>query len=130
MATIFSKIISGVIPSIKVDETESCLAFMDINPVQKGHVLVVPKVEVDEFYRLEDEDLMNLTCFAKRISLAMTKTFNKRIVMWAEGLEIPHAHFHLLPITSGRDFIFDYPRLKLSTDELTAIANSIKINLN
>ncbi len=127
--TLFTKIIRGEIPSVKVAENETCLAFMDINPLKVGHLLVVPKVEVDEFYELEDRDLTNLVLFAKRISLAMKKTFDTRIGMWMEGLEVPHAHIHLMPIESGRDFIFNYPRLKLSQDELREIANRIILNL-
>jgi histidine triad (HIT) family protein len=129
MPSIFTKIIQGEIPSIKVAETDTCLAFMDINPLKKGHVLVIPKVEVDEIYELEDKDFIDLNLFAKKISLAMKKTFKKRIGMWVEGLEVPHAHIHLLPIENGNDFVFNYPRLKLSTEELTDIANSIKINI-
>ncbi len=127
--TLFTKIIRGEIPSVKVAENETCLAFMDINPLKEGHLLVVPKVEVDEFYELEDRDLTNLVLFAKRISLAMKKTFDTRIGMWMEGVEVPHAHIHLMPIESGRDFIFNYPRLKLSQDELREIANRIILNL-
>lgn len=127
--TLFTKIIRGEIPSVKVAENETCLAFMDINPLKEGHLLIVPKVEVDEFYELEDRDLTDLILFAKKLSIAMKKTFNARIGMWVEGLEVPHAHIHLMPIESGRDFIFNYPRLKLSQDELREIANRIILNL-
>ena len=127
--TLFTKIIRGEIPSVKVAENETCLAFMDINPLKEGHLLIVPKVEVDEFYELEDRDLTDLILFAKRLSIAMKKTFNARIGMWVEGLEVPHAHIHLMPIESGRDFIFNYPRLKLSQDKLREIANRIILNL-
>jgi len=127
--TLFTKIIRGEIPSVKVAENETCLAFMDINPLKEGHLLIVPKVEVDEFYELKDRDLTDLILFAKRLSIAMKKTFNARIGMWVEGLEVPHAHIHLMPIESGRDFIFNYPRLKLSQDELREIANRIILNL-
>jgi histidine triad (HIT) family protein len=127
--TLFTKIIRGEIPSVKVAENETCLAFMDINPLKEGHLLIVPKVEVDEFYELKDRDLTDLILFAKRLSIAMKKTFNARIGMWVEGLEVLHAHIHLMPIESGRDFIFNYPRLKLSQDELREIANRIILNL-
>ena len=127
--TLFTKIIRGEIPSVKVAENETCLAFMDINPLKEGHLLIVPKVEVDEFYELKDRDLTDLILFAKKLSIAMKKTFNARIGMWVEGLEVPHAHIHLMPIESGRDFIFNYPRLKLSQDELREIANRIILNL-
>jgi len=126
--TLFTKIIQGEIPCVKLAETDSCIAFMDIHPLKKGHVLVVPKVEVDEIYALDDKDLTDLCLFAKKISIAMKKTFNTRIGLWVEGLEVPHAHIHLLPIENGRDFIFDYPRLKLSQGELSEIANEIFLN--
>jgi histidine triad (HIT) family protein len=128
MASIFTKIIKGEIPSIKVAESETCLAFMDINPLKKGHVLVIPKVEVDEIYELEDRDFIELSLFAKKISQAMKKTFNSRIGMVVVGYGVPHAHIHLLPIEGEQDINFDNPKLKLSTEELTEIANSIKIN--
>ena len=130
MASIFRKIVLGEIPSIKISETEACLAFMDINPLKKGHVLVIPKIEVDEIYELDDAIYSELNLFAKKIAKALKKTFNSRIGMWVEGLEVPHAHIHLMPIESGRDFIFDYPRLKLSTEELQKIAENIKSNYN
>lgn len=130
MASIFTKIISGEIPSIKVAENDSCLAFMDINPLQRGHVLVIPKVEVDEIYELEDKDLIELTLFAKKISQAMKKTFAKRIGQVVVGYGVPHAHIHLLPIESEQDISFDIPKLKLTSEELSEIAELIKINLN
>lgn len=129
MSSIFTKIIKGEIPSIKIAETESCLAIMDINPLQIGHVLVIPKVEVDEIYDLNDNNLTDLNLFAKKISLAMKKTFNKRIGMVVLGLEVPHAHIHLIPIIGENDIRFDNPKLKLSTEELTEISELIKINL-
>lgn len=129
MASIFTKIILGELPSVKVAETDTCLAFMDINPLKIGHVLIVPKIEVDEIYELDEDIFSELNLFAKQIALAMKKTFNSRIGMWVEGLEVPHAHIHLMPIASGRDFIFDYPRLKLSPEELQKIADNIKSHL-
>jgi histidine triad (HIT) family protein len=129
MPSIFTKIVLGEIPSVKVYETETCLAFMDINPFKKGHVLVIPKIEVNEIYELEDSLFIELNILAKQIAKAMKKTFNTRIGMWVEGLEVPHAHIHLLPIESGKDFVFDYPRLQLSQDELKEIANRIALNL-
>jgi histidine triad (HIT) family protein len=129
MASIFTKIVLGELPSVKVAETNNCLAFMDINPYKIGHVLVIPKCEVDEIYELDEDVFSDLNLFAKKIATAMKKTFNSRIGMWVEGLDVPHAHIHLLPIESGRDFIFDYPRLKLSTEELQKIADNIKSHL-
>lgn len=129
MSSIFTKIIKGEIPSVKVAETNTCLAIMDINPIQKGHVLVIPKVEIDEIYDLNDKDLTDLNLFAKKISLAMKKTFNKRIGMVVLGLEVPHAHIHLIPIIDENDIRFDNPKLKSSTEELTEISELIKINL-
>lgn len=130
MSSIFTKIIKGEIPSVKVAETNICLAFMDINPLQIGHVLVIPKVEVDEIYDLNDKDLIDLNLFAKKISLAMKKAFNKRIGMVVLGLGVPdHAHIHLIPFVKESDIMFSNPILKLTTEELTIIAESIKINL-
>lgn len=129
MASIFTKIILGEIPSVKVAETATCLAFMDVNPLKKGHVLVIPKTEIDEVFELDDVLFSDLNLFAKSIAKAMKNSFNSRIGMWVEGLAVPHAHIHLMPIESGRDFIFDYPRLKLSTEELKEIANNIKSHL-
>lgn len=129
MASIFTKIILGELPSVKVAETNSCLAFMDINPYKIGHVLVIPKCEVDEIYELDEGVFSELHLFAKQIALAMKKTFNSRIGMWVEGLDVPHAHIHLMPIESGEDFIFNYPRLKLNEGELQKIADNIKSNL-
>ena len=88
------------------------------------------KIEVDEIYELDDAIYSELNLFAKKIAKALKKTFNSRIGMWVEGLEVPHAHIHLMPIESGRDFIFDYPRLKLSIEELQKIAENIKSNLS
>lgn len=129
MSSIFSKIITGEIPCVKVAENERCIAFMDIHPLKNGHVLVVPKNEIDEFYELEDIDLSELILFSKKICKAMKKTFQMRIGMFAEGFEVPHAHIHLFPMRDGGDFIFNYPRLKLTQEELQEIANSIKTNL-
>jgi histidine triad (HIT) family protein len=126
MASIFTRIVQGEIPSIKVAESETCLAFMDINPLKKGHVLVIPKLEVDEIFELDNALYTDLNLFAKSIAKAMKKVFNSRIGMWVEGLEVPHAHIHLMPINSGRDFVFNYPRLKLTQEELKEIAEEIK----
>lgn len=130
MPSIFTRIVLGELPSIKVAETDLCLAFMDIRPLKKGHVLVIPKVEIDEVFELEDNIFTELNIFAKRIAQAMKRTFHSRIGMWVEGLEVPHAHIHLMPIESGADFVFNYPRLQIGTEELKAIAESIRLNLD
>ncbi len=129
MSSIFSKIVQGVIPSVKVAENEFAFAFMDIFPLRKGHVLVVPKVEVDEIYNLPEKDYTELAKFAKELASAMRKAFNMRIGMSVIGLEIPHAHIHLIPIETANDINFNQEKQKASTDELQKIADSIKSHL-
>lgn len=126
MSSIFSKVIQGVIPSVKVAENEFAFAFMDIFPLRKGHVLIVPKVEVDEIYNLPEKDYTELNSFAKEIAIAMRKAFNMRIGMSVIGLEIPHAHIHLIPIETANDINFNQEKQKASTDELQKIADNIK----
>ncbi len=126
MATIFSKIIAGEIPSYKVAENEQFYAFLDINPLVKGHTLVVPKREVDYIYDLSDEELAAMHVFAKHVALAIQKAFPCRKVGEAViGLEVPHAHIHLIPMQKESDILFSNPKLKLSDDEFKAIAESI-----
>ena len=126
MATIFSKIIAGEIPSYKVAENEQFYALMDINPLVKGHTLVVPKREVDYIYDLSDEELAAMHVFAKHVALAIQKAFPCRKVGEAViGLEVPHAHIHLIPMQKESDMLFSNPKLKLSDDEFKAIAESI-----
>ncbi len=129
MSSIFSKIVQGVIPSVKVAENEFAFAFMDIFPLRKGHVLVVPKVEVDEIYNLPEKDYTELAKFAKQLASAMRKAFNMRIGMSVIGLEIPHAHIHLIPIETANDINFNQEKQKASTDDLQKIADSIKSHL-
>lgn len=130
MRSIFSKIITGEIPSIKIAENETCFAFLDIFPLRKGHVLVIPKVEVDEFFDLDVEILQELIAFSKTISIAMKKTIVcNRIGMAVLGLEIPHAHIHLIPINNSNDINFVQEKLELSQEELESIAEKIKNNL-
>ena len=126
MATIFSKIIAGEIPCYKVAEDEKNFAFLDINPVNKGHVLVVPKTENDYIFNLSDEDYTSLTNFARKIAKAMEKAIEcKRIGVTVIGLEGPHAHIHLIPIIEEKDMYFNKPKLTLPAEEMQAIANAI-----
>ena len=126
MATIFSKIVAGEIPSYKVAEDDKFYAFLDINPLVKGHTLVVPKKEVDYIYDLSDEELAAMHVFAKHVALAIQKAFPCRKVGEAViGIEVPHAHIHLIPIQNESDMLFSYPKLKLSDEEFKSIAERI-----
>jgi histidine triad (HIT) family protein len=124
--TIFSKIISGEIPSYKIAENDKFFAFLDIFPLVKGHVLVVPKIEVDKFFDIPDDLIGELLLFAKPIAKAIEKTFPcNRCGISVVGLEVPHAHLHLIPINSADDLNFNRPKLKLSGDELKEIQKKI-----
>lgn len=126
MATIFSKIVAGEIPSYKVAEDDKFYAFLDINPLVKGHTLVVPKKEVDYIYDLSDEELAAMHVFAKHVALAIQKAFPCRKVGEAViGLEVLHAHIHLIPIQNESDMLFSNPKLKLSDEEFKSIAERI-----
>ena len=126
MATIFSKIVAGEIPSYKVAEDDKFYAFLDINPLVKGHTLVVPKKEVDYIYDLSDEELAAMHVFAKHVALAIQKAFPCRKVGEAViGLEVRHAHIHLIPIQNESDMLFSNPKLKLSDEEFKSIAERI-----
>ena len=127
MATIFSKIIAGEIPSYKVAENDQFYAFLDINPLVKGHTLVVPKREVDYIFDLSDEELAAMQVFAKSVALAIQTAFPCRKVGQAViGLEVPHAHIHLIPIQKESDMLFSNPKLKLTAEEFEAIAQAIQ----
>jgi len=127
MASIFSKIVKGEIPSYKIAEDESYYAFLDIAPLAKGHTLVIPKKEVDYLFDLDDETLAGLNVFAKRVAKAIDKSIPcKRVGVVVLGLEVPHAHIHLIPLNSEADASFSKPKLKLSTEEFVAIAEKIK----
>jgi histidine triad (HIT) family protein len=127
LATIFSKIASGEIPCYKVAEDENYFAFLDINPLTKGHTLVIPKKEEDYLFRLDDPTYVGLMLFAKKIALAIQKSVPcKRIGMAVIGLEIPHAHIHLIPINNESDMNFKNPKLQLSSEEMTEIASAIR----
>ena len=127
MATIFSKIIAGVIPSYNIVEDDRFYAFLDINPMTKGHTLVVPKQETDYIFDLDDALLADMVIFSKRVALAIEKAIScKRVGMMVIGLEVPHAHIHLVPIQREGDLNLSNPKLKLSNDEFIEIADKIK----
>lgn len=126
MASIFSKIIAGDIPSHKVAENDAFFAFLDINPVAKGHTLVVPKQEVDYIFDIEDDVLKEMMLFAKKVGLAIEKAIPcNRIGISVIGLEVPHAHIHLMPINKLHDMSFEKTRLEFSSEEYSDIAKSI-----
>jgi len=126
MASIFSKIISGEIPAYKVAEDDLFIAFLDISPMVKGHTLVVPKVEVDKIFDLDAEYLEHMMLFARPIALAIEKAFDcARCGISVIGLEVPHAHMHLVPINHADDLNFTRPKLTLNSDELSASLEAI-----
>ncbi|WP_321334416.1 HIT family protein [uncultured Bacteroides sp.] len=126
MATIFSKIIAGEIPCYKVAENDKFFAFLDINPLVKGHTLVVPKQEIDYIFDLADADLAAMHVFAKNISRAIELAIPcKRVGVAVMGLEVPHAHIHLIPINKESDMIISNPKLKLTDQDFATIAESI-----
>jgi histidine triad (HIT) family protein len=127
MPSIFSRIINGEIPAWKVAESERFLAFLDVNPLAKGHTLIVPKVETDYFFDLSDEEITSIMLFSKKVATAMRSTLPcLRIGMSVIGLEVPHAHIHLVPLNSMGDINFSNSRLNLSVEEMEAIAASIR----
>ncbi|MDR3119266.1 MAG: HIT family protein [Mediterranea sp.] len=126
MATIFSKIIAGEIPSYKIAEDDKFYAFLDIKPLMTGHTLVIPKQEVDYIFDLDDETLSAMHVFAKRVARAIEKAIPcKRVAVLVLGLEVPHAHIHLVPISKESDIIISKAKLKLSNEEFTATAKAI-----
>jgi histidine triad (HIT) family protein len=126
MASIFSKIIAGDILCYKVAESENCLAFLDINPITKGHLLVIPKVEIDYIFDLENESYTELHLFAKTVAIALKKAIKcNRIGVTVVGLEVPHAHIHLIPINEVSDMNFSNNKMTFTNDEFLEIANSI-----
>ncbi|MBB3054803.1 HIT family protein [Mucilaginibacter gotjawali] len=125
--TIFSKIVAGEIPAYKVAETIDYLAFLDINPLAEGHVLVIPKKEVDYLFDLDDELYTGLQIFAKIIATAIKKAIPcKRVGVAVIGLEVPHAHIHLIPLNRMSDINFERPKLNPTTEELEATAHKIR----
>jgi histidine triad (HIT) family protein len=127
MGSIFSKIISREIPAYIVAEDDAHIAFLDINPLARGHVLVVPKKEVDYYFDLPDNDFTELNLFAKKVAIALEKTINcQRIGVAVVGLEIPHVHIHLIPLNSMEDINFNKEKLKLGEEELKEIAYLVR----
>lgn len=127
MASIFTKIVQGDIPCHKIAETENYLAFLDIQPVAKGHTLVIPKKEVDYIFDLEDDTLSGLMVFSKKVGKAIEAVVScERIGIAVVGLEVPHAHVHLIPINGISDLSFEKKRLKFSHPELAEIAAAIR----
>ena len=127
MASIFSRIIAGEIPSYKVAEDDRYYAFLDINPLAKGHTLVVPKKEVDYLYDLDDETLQGMILFAKQVA-AKIKAFSgcNRVATVVLGLEVPHAHIHLIPMNSEKDVDFSREKLVLTPEEFAEIASALR----
>ncbi len=131
MATIFSRIISGEIPCYKVAEDEQFFAFLDINPLAKGHTLVIPKIEQDYLFDLDDETLQAYIVFAKKIASAIVKAIPcQRVGLAVIGLDVPHAHIHLVPLNTANDINFAKPKLSLPSEEMQAIASSIQKMVN
>jgi histidine triad (HIT) family protein len=127
MPSLFSRIVNGEIPCHKVAESDSCLAFLDISPLAKGHTLVIPKKEVDYIFNVEDDLYGELWHFAKRVSKAVEKTVPcKRIGVAVIGLEVPHAHIHLIPINKVSDMNFASSKLSFSAEELKETAEQIR----
>lgn len=127
MATIFSRIITGEIPCHKIADSDQFLAFLDINPLAKGHTLVIPKVETDYIFDLDDDTLAQLMLFAKKVGLAIEKAVTcERIGVSVIGLEVPHAHVHLVPINHIGDMNFSRPKMTISHEDLAKIAESIR----
>ncbi|MBQ6227462.1 MAG: HIT family protein [Prevotella sp.] len=127
MMSIFSKIAAGEIPSYKCAENEKFYAFLDINPLVKGHTLVIPRREVDYIFDLDDDELAEMTVFAKRVAVAIKKAFPcVKVGMAVLGLEVPHAHIHLVPMQSEKDMLFSNPKLQLSQEEFENIAARIR----
>jgi histidine triad (HIT) family protein len=129
MSTIFTKIINGEIPCYKIAEDENYLAFLDVNPNAKGHTLCIPKQEVDKIFDMDETHYLGLMQFARRIALAIEKAIPcKRVGMAVIGLEVPHAHVHLIPLNEMDEMRFQN-KVSLSKDEFEALAESIKTNL-
>ncbi len=132
--TIFSRIINGEIPSYKVAETDRFYAFLDINPLTKGHTLVIPKLEEPEpdyIFDLDDQLLADMMVFAKRVAKGMKQTIDcQRIGVAVLGMEVPHVHIHLIPLQKETDMLFSNPKLQLTAEEMAEIANSIAIAID
>ena len=127
MDSIFTKIVKGEIPSYKVAENETCYAFLDINPLTKGHTLVIPKKQVDYLFDLDEESYVELQLFSRKVAKAVGKAIPSiRVAEAVIGLDVPHAHIHLIPINSEADVDFRKERVKLTPEEFVQIAESIR----
>lgn len=127
MASVFSKIVAGEIPAHKVAEDDNYLAFLDINPLVEGHVLVIPKKEVDYIFDLEEDTYLGLQSFAKKVAVAIKKAIPcKRVGVAVIGLDVPHAHIHLIPMNKMDDINFSRTKLSLTPDELAKTASKIR----
>lgn len=130
MASIFSRIIVGEIPCYKIAEDEHNFAFLDINPLAEGHTLCIPKHEVDYIFDLTDEEYTSLTLFAKRVAVAVKAAMPcQRVGVAVLGMEVPHAHIHLVPLQKESDLLFTNPKKQLTPEQFIAIAEKIKANL-
>lgn len=130
MASIFTKIVKGEIPCHKIAESDDFLAFLDIFPLAKGHVLVIPKVETDSIFDVEQNNYAKLWVFARQVAKAIEKSIPcKRVGVAVIGLEVPHAHIHLIPLQSVEDINFSRPKLKLASEEFQSIAEKIKAQI-
>jgi len=130
MTSIFTKIVKGEIPCYKIAESEEFLAFFDINPVARGHTLVIPKEEIDYFFDLDDEILARMMKFSKKVAKALKQSIPcNRIGITVIGLDVPHAHLHLIPISSMADMDFGKDSLKLSQEEFVQLASTVRENL-
>ena len=126
MSSLFTKIVNGEIPAYKVDEDDNFLAFLDINPLAEGHTLVIPKKEIDYIFNIDDELYMGLFIFAKKVAKGIEKVIPcKKIGIAVVGLEVPHAHIHLVPLKTIYDIDFSKPKLKLTSEQLESIASRI-----
>lgn len=130
MATIFTKIIKGEIPSYRIAEDDNFYAFLDINPLKAGHTLVVPKKETDYLFDIDDDQLAAMILFSKKVAAAIKNSYPcNRIALVVLGLEVPHAHIHLIPMDSMEDVNFKNPKLKFTPEEFKEIASSISRNI-
>ncbi|MBK9255595.1 MAG: HIT family protein [Saprospiraceae bacterium] len=130
MASIFSRIVSGEIPCYKIAETELFLAFLDVNPLAEGHTLVIPKTEIDYIFDMEDDLLTEMMVFSKKVAKGLKKSIPcKRIGVSVIGLEVPHAHIHLIPINQVSDMNFSKPKLQIHSEKMVEICEAIKTNL-
>ena len=130
MASIFTKIVKGEIPAYKIAETDKFLAFLDLFPLAKGHVLVIPKKETDYIFDVETEEYIQLWAFAKQIAKAIDKAIPcERVGVAVIGLEVPHAHIHLIPLQTVEDINFSKPKLKFKSSVFEEIADKIKAHL-